>query len=157
MPTTHAAWRRSLTWLIVALIVVILVGGAAWIVHDLFISDQGLEAAIAATDRLDPGWRIEELQAARKPVPDAENAALVVLAVAEKIPKSWPGLRLSVAKLPWPGDPSWLERRRLRRWPSPRNATARPTAAGRRAWKTWRRSSSLPFPKIPAARVRSAW
>src|SRR5688500_13826018 len=38
-----------------------------------------LEDAIAETDRLDPRWRLEDLQANRKPVPDDRNAMLVIV------------------------------------------------------------------------------
>jgi hypothetical protein len=40
-------------------------------------------------DRLDPGWRLEELEAKRAGIPDAENSALVVLNAARLLPKSW--------------------------------------------------------------------
>ena len=38
--------------------------------------------AIAEADRADPGWRLADIEAARDVVPDAENAALVVLRAA---------------------------------------------------------------------------
>lgn len=45
----------------------------------LLVRDEGrLREANAEADRLDPGWRAEELEAGRAPVPDAENSALVV-------------------------------------------------------------------------------
>lgn len=45
-----------------------------------------LAAAIAEADRLDPGWRWEQIWASRQAVPDAENAAPVVLEAAGLLP-----------------------------------------------------------------------
>ncbi|MBL8830677.1 MAG: hypothetical protein JNM18_27130 [Planctomycetaceae bacterium] len=42
-----------------------------------------LAAAIAETDAASPRWRIEELEADRAEIPDAENSALVIAKVAE--------------------------------------------------------------------------
>jgi hypothetical protein len=49
-----------------------------------------LDRAIAEADRLDPGWRLAELAARRRAIPDGENAAGRVLAVAALLPKDWP-------------------------------------------------------------------
>jgi hypothetical protein len=51
--------------------------------------ERELEQALAETDRLDPGWRLEELETARKPVPPERNSALQVLKVVEALPKNW--------------------------------------------------------------------
>jgi hypothetical protein len=48
-----------------------------------------LQAAIEEVDRRDPGWRLEELEAKRAAVPDAQNGAFVVLAAARHFPKDW--------------------------------------------------------------------
>ncbi len=52
--------------------------------------DRRLADAIAAADRDDPYWRIDDLMAHRESVPDAENAALVVLRSLELLPEGWP-------------------------------------------------------------------
>jgi hypothetical protein len=72
-----------------------------------------LQDAIAAADRLDPGWRFEDLEAARAAVPDAENGAIVVLAARALLPAQWPpampagvpGLADRLADLPPPQRP----------------------------------------------------
>jgi hypothetical protein len=46
--------------------------------------------ALAAADRLDPGWRFDELEAQRDNPPPAENGALRVLAVAKRLPADQP-------------------------------------------------------------------
>jgi hypothetical protein len=51
---------------------------------------------VAEADRLDPGWRWEELQAKRAAAPDAENAALVILRLKGRWPAGEPRDDLSV-------------------------------------------------------------
>ena len=48
-----------------------------------------LDEAIAAVDRSEQGWRLDDLEAARKVVPEAENPALVVLEARDLMPKEW--------------------------------------------------------------------
>jgi hypothetical protein len=45
---------------------------------------------VAETDEREPGWRLEELEASRKVLPDAQNGALVVLEVVRMLPRPWP-------------------------------------------------------------------
>jgi hypothetical protein len=56
--------------------------------------DDDLQAAVAEADRLDPGWRFEELEQARAKVSDADNAAPLVLASVTLLPKPWNGPEL---------------------------------------------------------------
>jgi hypothetical protein len=44
-------------------------------------ADRELEMAIAEVDRVDPRWRFDDWLADRKPIPDAENPALVCMRV----------------------------------------------------------------------------
>jgi hypothetical protein len=53
--------------------------------------DLRLAAAIQAADLDDPSWRIDDLMAAREPVPDAENSALVLARALSTVPQDWPG------------------------------------------------------------------
>src|SRR5207248_568472 len=46
--------------------------------------------AIAEADRLDPGWRIPELEKQRALVPYSENAGLVLLTAKASLPVNWP-------------------------------------------------------------------
>jgi hypothetical protein len=64
-----------------------LVALGSWYSYDEFRSDRALQEAIAEADRLDPGWRLEEIEAKRAKVPDAENSALCVLKVNELLSK----------------------------------------------------------------------
>jgi hypothetical protein len=80
--------RRPFLRLAVVLLAVLLLGlgglGYLW-----YARDQALREALAEADRLDPGWRLAGLEAARAAVPDAENAALQVQAADALLPKSW--------------------------------------------------------------------
>jgi ABC-type transport system involved in multi-copper enzyme maturation permease subunit len=52
-------------------------------------ADLALRDALAETDRLDPGWRLGELEAKRAIVPPEQNAALQVLKAKELVPADW--------------------------------------------------------------------
>ena len=81
--------RRWLRWLVVAGL--LLVGAIAGVLFTLIDpSEQELREAIAEADRIDPGWRFEDLEARRKVIPDEENAALRVLAARQLMPAVWP-------------------------------------------------------------------
>jgi hypothetical protein len=53
------------------------------------IGNERLAAAIAEADRLDPGWRWEDLEKKRAKVVDEENSATRVLKVANLMPEKW--------------------------------------------------------------------
>jgi hypothetical protein len=61
-----------------------------------------LAEAVAEADRLDPGWRLDDLLARRAAVPDDRNAALRVLAVTARLPANYPNPDLDQAL----GDPT---------------------------------------------------
>lgn len=71
---------------------IVLVGGllAGWFFYSKWASDKELQDAIAEADRLDPGWRLEELEAKRAVIPPAENSAEQILTIKKLMPKSWP-------------------------------------------------------------------
>src|SRR5439155_24163470 len=92
-------WKRRLIFagLLVVLIAAGLIG---WHFYISLISDKKLQDAIAEADRLDPGWRLEELETKRAVIPAAENSAEQVMAIKAMIPSSWPPE--SMTKLPEP-------------------------------------------------------
>jgi hypothetical protein len=49
-----------------------------------------LNAAEAELDTRDPGWRIDDIEAARATIPDSKNSAPRVLAAAQWLPSPWP-------------------------------------------------------------------
>jgi hypothetical protein len=58
-------------------------------VHQRRQIDPRLSEALAELDRAAPGWRMQDLQAARAVPPEAENGARVVLAAAKLLPPDW--------------------------------------------------------------------
>jgi hypothetical protein len=111
--------RSRLRWvlLVVAGLVAVAVGVYAYIVHE---QDRELREAIAETDRLDPGWRFEDMQAARAEVPDGENGAKLVLAA--KLPANWlapaaagvPTVDMRLVDVPPPQRPGEADLKQLR-------------------------------------------
>ncbi len=92
--------RRRRVAVVVALL--LLVTSAALLVV-FFLSDRRMREALAEADRLDPGWRFEDLEKARADVHDAENGALVLRAARAKLPAGW-------LALPPGGGPGLAER-----------------------------------------------
>ncbi len=88
-------WRRR-RWLLGLLLLPPLAaaglwGYVAWMQHRAIVN---LAEAIAEADRLDPGWRIDDLQAHRAELPDDRNAALRILALRAKLPADFPNADL---------------------------------------------------------------
>src|SRR5262249_35145185 len=55
-----------------------------------YAAERRLREAIALVDAADLGWRLEDLEAARADIPDAENAAVCVLAARARMPQGPP-------------------------------------------------------------------
>jgi hypothetical protein len=55
--------------------------GIAGVVAFVWLTSRELESLTAEMDRLDPGWRLEEIEANRRIVPDAQNSALHILKI----------------------------------------------------------------------------
>jgi hypothetical protein len=49
-----------------------------------------LREKLAELDRTDPGWRLEDIEAAREDIPDEENSARVIAAAVLGMPRPWP-------------------------------------------------------------------
>jgi type II secretory pathway pseudopilin PulG len=83
--------RRLRVWHLLAIVVLVAsalaYGGYA---YDRQAQEQALKEAVAEADHVDPGWRLEEIEAARKVIPDERNAALKVIEVRRLMPKTWP-------------------------------------------------------------------
>jgi hypothetical protein len=77
-------WRR----LIVVGAVVATLAVGLYVYLD-YAWQQDLREAVAEADRLDPGWRLEDLERARPPVPDDENGAALVKAARAQMPGRW--------------------------------------------------------------------
>ncbi len=87
--------RRRLSLRLVAGLLIGLVCTSAvvfWITRDEWLAD-----AMAAADRDNPYWRLDDLMAHREQVPDAENSALVVAKAVELLPEDWPTVTVAGA------------------------------------------------------------
>jgi hypothetical protein len=70
---------------------VLIASGVVYVLLLFYVSGSNLRSAQAEADGLDPGWRLSELEAARRAIPDAENSALHVLAAEKLLPSTGPG------------------------------------------------------------------
>jgi hypothetical protein len=98
-------------WLGVLLIAP-LAGAGIYIALSFFRADR-LRSAVAEADRLDPGWRIQDLEAARKPVADDQNAALVLIHSRTLLPKRWPSYESPGSQSPYSREESERLKRML--------------------------------------------
>jgi ABC-type transport system involved in multi-copper enzyme maturation permease subunit len=79
-------WGRKRAALVVAsILAAFLISLLIWSEH----SSKSLREALAETDRMLPGWRLDDLEAARERVPDAKNAALRVTGAGNLLPTAW--------------------------------------------------------------------
>jgi hypothetical protein len=62
--------------------------GGVWYLYDR-AQESELDRAAAELDRLEPGWKLEQIEASRAAVPAGENAALIVLAAGKLLPANW--------------------------------------------------------------------
>jgi hypothetical protein len=80
-------WRFWLLLVGIPLTVVVLSG-----VGYLIQATSGLNHAFAEADRLDPRWRLEEIEADRFTPPPGQNAADKIVAIKRLKPMTWPGV-----------------------------------------------------------------
>jgi hypothetical protein len=88
-PRSRTRRRRLLGCGVVLLVLFAACGGLYG--YFIFRTGRDVREAEAEADRLEPdGWRLEEIEAHRKLIPDEDNAALVVMAMKAKLPNPWP-------------------------------------------------------------------
>jgi ABC-type transport system involved in multi-copper enzyme maturation permease subunit len=81
----------------------------AFLVWYLASSDSTLDRwreAVAAVDLSDPGWRLDELEARRKVIPNDQNSLFVVPAIPDElsmrsVPRWYPGKQWPTRKMEW--------------------------------------------------------
>src|SRR5262249_50050734 len=83
------SWLRRILW---GVLIAFLVSTAVFLIQyywRLNVAQAELNDAIVKLDRKDARWRLEQIEADRKAIPDAENGALVVLDIFKSLPKGW--------------------------------------------------------------------
>jgi hypothetical protein len=88
VPAKRRGSRRR--WLFVAvpvLLPVLLLAGVYFLIGHL--ADLELQDAQAEADRLDPGWRLDDLEGRRPEYADDDNSALQVFRIKSLIPNGW--------------------------------------------------------------------
>lgn len=87
-PPARPWWRRwkVIAGLLIGLGITVPVISVCYLMHR---ADKELQAAVAEADRLDPGWRLEELEAKREVLPDEKNGMVVVQSARSKLPSPW--------------------------------------------------------------------
>lgn len=78
--------KRLVSWLLFLLPLAAVV---AWYGYSHLSATKALEEAIANADRLDPGWRFQELENKRAVIPDQENSTGVIREVNTRLPHNW--------------------------------------------------------------------
>jgi hypothetical protein len=82
-------WRR---YVIIVLVLAITLPTLCWVgVHGYqrYTAQRTLDAAIAEVGRKDPNWRLEDLEAARKVIPNDQNPAQLVMDIKDHMPRPW--------------------------------------------------------------------
>jgi hypothetical protein len=88
LPHPNAS-RRRWRWLaLIPLIAALLLGGL--LVFDRYQAERAWREACAEADRLDPGWKWEDLLARRPELPADRDAIRLTHAAAAKLPEKWP-------------------------------------------------------------------
>jgi hypothetical protein len=85
-PRPWMGWLKGIGWgaLLLALFIML---GMFW--HQGEMASK-LQETLAELDRTEPGWRLEEIEAARDDPPEEQNSARIVVAAAEMMPQRWP-------------------------------------------------------------------
>jgi hypothetical protein len=125
---TRPTRRRVVTWLLCAAALGVMVLLVTLLLakrrrDDERVVARELAEALAEADRLDPGWRLEDIEAKRPKLADGANSARCVDAVQALLPKDWPepnvteqvGLQDSAATEPLPEEVTTALRRELKR------------------------------------------
>jgi hypothetical protein len=86
----HRPPRRKWPFVVLFLLGLPLLLLVGFYLYLLNATEWSLQEALAETDRLDPAWRLEDVEADRAVVPNERNAGMVALAAKKLLPKSWP-------------------------------------------------------------------
>ena len=89
-PARPFRWLKHLVICLAVIVAVLLVVMVVVRYVLLLNARKRTEEIIARLDRDDPGWRLDEIEAGRKVIPDAGNSAIPLMAAARLLPPNWP-------------------------------------------------------------------
>jgi hypothetical protein len=91
IPTRRVRYRWRLLFAVFLGVVIALAAGDWYL---FWAEERDFQEALAETDRLDPGWRLDDIEKACPVIPEEENAALVVLKIHADTGGAYLGERL---------------------------------------------------------------
>ena len=91
VPRRRRRWLRTLLGFFVIFVLGPLATFVGYQKYQDHIATNQVREAEERADRVDPGWRWEEIEAKRAPLLDADNSIVCVRAAQALIPKGWPG------------------------------------------------------------------
>lgn len=93
-PSSHSAPRSRRRGCAVLLLVVLLVSAGLYGFFTLKVNRE-VEDAIAEIERVDPRWRLDDIEADRTVLPEKENSAFTAMGVKPMMPAKWPIWQIS--------------------------------------------------------------
>ncbi|MCI0640640.1 MAG: hypothetical protein L0Y72_07125 [Gemmataceae bacterium] len=84
----RSRWPKRLLWTAVILLLV-LGGPLFYFNHQRRAASRELQDAIDEVDRVDPEWRLEQLESKRRTVPDGKNAVFVIIEAHQALSRNW--------------------------------------------------------------------
>lgn len=106
LPAAPPRRRRRWPWVLLVFVVFfVLLPLGTFVGYSLYMDGvyaEQVREAEARADRLDPEWRLEQIEAKRAVIPDEENSALRVLEARSWLPQNWPPLDFGK---PWEDHP----------------------------------------------------
>lgn len=82
----HTGFLKCLGWGVLILAILVAMG----LIWNRGRMANKLQETLTELDRTETGWRSEEIEAAREEVTEEDNSARVVVAVAQRLPATWP-------------------------------------------------------------------
>jgi hypothetical protein len=144
-PTAAPAKKRRfhrLGFLLAGLVLVPLLLLAALYFYVKHLASVDLQEALAETDRLDPGWRFDDLQAGRPVYADDDNSAVQLVRIKALIPNGWAAQKEFTALFTGPPNPHQLD---AAQWKALQQEMAKAAAALTEA----RKLADLPHGRFP--------
>lgn len=88
-PSSHSAPRSRRRGCVVLLLVVLLVSSGLYVFFARK-TNREVEDAVAEIERVDPRWRLDDIEADRTVLPEKENSAFTAMGVKPMMPDKWP-------------------------------------------------------------------